>query len=89
MDRRGDWRHYSGLDRYFGSRCGDLVALGIQEDDVSTSLNGMPIDNPNASKQLVEAFSGEENLVFEITSKDGTTNSVSVTPEDLMGSLKQ
>jgi len=50
--------------------------VGLQEGDIVTSLNGVPIDNPSASKQLLEAFTSADTLSAEVRRADGSMETI-------------
>jgi len=54
--------------------------VGLNEGDIVTSLNGIPIDSPSASAQLLQAFTSSENLVADIMDSSGQTRTISVDP---------
>ena len=59
--------------------------VGLQEGDVVTSLNGVPIDNPAASKQLIEALTSAENITADIIRANGNVETISVRADQVPG----
>ncbi len=57
--------------------------VGLQEGDIVTSLNGIPIDSPSASAQLLQAFTSSENLVADIMDSSGQTRTINVDPSTI------
>ncbi len=65
--------------------------VGLQDGDVVQELNGIKIDNPSASRELLEAFSRAESLEATVISADGTPRQISADPallSELSGMLK-
>lgn len=57
--------------------------VGLGEGDIVTTLNGVPIDNPSASKQLLEAFTSADSLTADVRRADGTSETITVDPDML------
>jgi len=52
--------------------------VGLGDGDIVTSLNGVAIDNPSASKQLLEAFTSADSLTAEVRRAGGGTEMITV-----------
>ena len=46
--------------------------VGLEDGDVIMSVNGIPIDNPSASTELLGALTNAEELVAQVRKQDGT-----------------
>ena len=56
---------------------------GLNDGDIVTSLNGVAIDTPSASKELIEAFTSAETITAEVRRSSGGTETISVDAEML------
>lgn len=54
--------------------------VGLQEGDVVTALNGIPIDSPSASAQLLGAFSSPDPVPIDVLDPSGQTRTIMVDP---------
>jgi general secretion pathway protein C len=54
--------------------------VGLQEGDIVTSLNGIPIDSPSASAQLLGAFSSPDPIPIDVMDSSGQTRTITVDP---------
>jgi len=52
--------------------------VGLKDGDLLTSVNGITIDSPSASRDLLQAFSTAEELVAEVMRPDGSTEEIKV-----------
>jgi general secretion pathway protein C len=59
---------------------------GLQDGDVLMELNGVTIDNPSASKQLLDAFTNAEDIELKVRDPSGQTKSMRV-PSDILNSI--
>ena len=59
--------------------------VGLQEGDVVTRLNGVAIDNPAASKQLIEALTSADNITAEVIRANGAVETISVQASQIPG----
>lgn len=59
--------------------------LGLSDGDVVTELNGIKIDHPSRSKELLEAFTSGQPLTATVVSAGGGTRTVTAGPEMLSG----
>lgn len=57
--------------------------VGLKDGDLITSLNGVSIDNPSASRELLAAFSTADELVAEVMGPGGEPRQIVVDPEQL------
>ena len=51
--------------------------VGLQDGDVVKELNGIQINSPSASKELLEAFARAEELKATVIGPDGTERQIS------------
>ena len=58
---------------------------GLADGDIVTNLNGVAIDNPSASKELIEAFTSSDTLTAEVRRANGGTETITVDAEMLGG----
>jgi general secretion pathway protein C len=61
--------------------------VGLEEGDLVTEINGMKIDNPAASKELLEAFTKADALQGKIRKPDGSIVEVSIDAEELQNMM--
>lgn len=59
--------------------------VGLNEGDIVTSLNGIPIDSPSASAQLLQAFTSSENIVADVLDSSGQPRTINVDPSTVPG----
>jgi general secretion pathway protein C len=59
---------------------------GLQDGDVLMELNGVTIDNPSASKQLLDAFTQAKDIELKVRDPSGQTKSMNV-PSDILSSI--
>lgn len=56
---------------------------GLRDGDIVTNLNGVAIDNPSASKQVLEALTSDETITYQVRTADGSTEERILDPETL------
>ena len=59
---------------------------GLNDGDIVTNLNGVAIDNPSASKELIEAFTSSDTLTAEVRRANGGTETITV-DADMLGQI--
>jgi len=57
--------------------------VGLHDGDVITQLNGVDIDNPSASRKLLEAFTSATDIDVTVVRGDGRPEQIVVSPDTL------
>jgi len=58
--------------------------VGLQDGDTITAVNGEPLDNPAASKNLLDALRRGESIVGTVEGADGNPRDIEITAEQFM-----
>lgn len=63
--------------------------VGLKDGDTITSVNGEPLDNPAASKNLLDSLRRGESIVGSVEDSSGGTRDIEITAEKFMSTMDE
>ncbi len=63
--------------------------VGLQDGDTITAVNGEPLDNPAASKNLLDALRRGESIVGTVEEEGGTTRDIEITADKFLATMDE
>ncbi len=63
--------------------------VGLQDGDTITAVNGEPLDNPAASKNLLDALRRGESIVGTVEGSDGSARDIEITAEKFLDTMDE
>ncbi len=61
--------------------------VGLQDGDTITAVNGEPLDNPAASKNLLDALRRGESIIGTVEGSDGSPRDIEITAEKFLDTM--
>jgi general secretion pathway protein C len=61
--------------------------VGLQDGDTITAVNGEPLDNPAASKNLLDALRRGESIIGSVEGSDGSSRDIEITAEKFLETM--